>query len=251
MVECQWHRSEIKQSVTWQDSLCCYVPAYMASTAPSRAHFGAPNVVGSAIAPSLPLLLHCILSLPQSCPLCAGSAAKQLPRAGLLSAPAVPASPLQHPINSLFLNVITLLQSSAFFQEEVVLWVVPLFVFRATGLACAGYQTGRAEESTPWPFWGGSSGSVRAPAAECPRPAENRQVSHHLAQMLQLWPPSACRFVCFLPKCVWAGVWTSREVWFQVFCLWIVSGMVAIKEGMYPCWIVCVLLQAVSSPAHQ
>lgn len=100
VVGCQWHRSGMKLSLTLQDGLNCCVPAYMASAAPSCTYFGAPSVTGSAIAPSLPLLLVFFLAaeLPT---VCWQSAAKQPPCVGLLSPPAVPASPLQHPINSL------------------------------------------------------------------------------------------------------------------------------------------------------
>lgn len=85
--------------------------------------------------------------LTQSYSVCWQSAAKQLPCVGLLSAPAVPASPLQHPINSLFLNVIrcfcrALLSSrkKLFFESCLCLLSGPLGL-RALGVKRAGLRS--------------------------------------------------------------------------------------------------------------
>lgn len=78
--------------------------------------------------------------------MCCQSAAKQRPRLGLLSAPAVCAPPLQHSINSLFLSVISLCCEALLASRKMLLFELCLSLLsgplglRSLGVKRAGLR---------------------------------------------------------------------------------------------------------------
>lgn len=134
------------------------------------------------------------------------SAAKQPHCVGLLYAPVVPASPLRNPINSLFLNIIRLFCKSLlssrkrlFFEWCLCLLSGPLGL-RALGIKRAGLRSPLHD-----PFEEGALVLYEPPllSAHDQLKIDKWVITWHKCFSSDLVHVG---FVCFLPKCVWAGV---------------------------------------------
>lgn len=180
----------------------------------------------------------CVFLL-QSFPLCCQGAAKQRPCLGLLCAPAERAPPLQHPINSLFLSVIRLCCQALLASRKMLLFELCLCsISGPLGLRSLGVKRAGLRRPLHDPFEEGALVLYEPPvlSAHDQLKIDKWVITWHECCSSDLF--LGVGLCAFLPNVFELGSEHQGD-FNSKYSAWIGSGMVTVKEGMYPCWVVC------------